>query len=183
MRPAPRPLLVAALLALAATAAARAAEPAEPTGFRADWLTNFDEAAKKAVDLADAIPAAKLGWRPAEGVRSTGAVIGHLALANYFMASFLGTPIPESVDRQLEQSADAVELRRALAASIAHLRSVVVAMDDEALERKVKFFGGREVSGRELLLIALGHVHEHVGQLIAYARVNGIVPPWSAASS
>jgi uncharacterized damage-inducible protein DinB len=182
MRNAPRLLACGALSALVALPLA-AAEAAAPTGFRADWLANYDEATKKAIDLAGAIPAPVLAWRPAEGVRSTGAVIGHLALANYFMASFLGAPIPESVDRQLEQSTDPVALRRALAESIAHTRAVVAAMDDAALERKVRFFGGREVTGRELLLIALGHVHEHVGQLIAYARVNGIVPPWSAASS
>jgi uncharacterized damage-inducible protein DinB len=178
-----RAAAVALAAALAAAPAVAVDEAGVPAGFRADWLENFDEAAQKAIDLAEAIPGAAMAWRPAEGVRSCGAVVAHLALANYYLPSFLGTPIPETVDRQLEQQADPVELRRALAASIAHARAVVAGMSDADLERKVKIFGGREVTGRALLLIALGHLHEHVGQLIAYARVNGIVPPWSAASS
>ncbi|HLF56289.1 MAG TPA: DinB family protein [Thermoanaerobaculia bacterium] len=178
-----RRLFLGVLLAAALVAPAAAEEAAVPAGFRADWLANFDDVARKAIELAEAIPPSALAWRPAEGVRSCGAVIAHLALANYTLPSFLGTPIPESVDRALEQESDPLVLRRTLADSIAHARGVVVAMSDEDLERRVKFFGGREVTGRELLLVALGHVHEHVGQLIAYARMNGIVPPWSAASS
>jgi uncharacterized damage-inducible protein DinB len=176
--PPPRPLAVAVLLA----ALAAGALPASPaaSGFRADWLKNFDEAADKATRLVRTMPGAALAWRPAAGVRSGNQVIAHLALTNYYLPRYLGAPAPAEITRELELEDDPVRLRRVLAESLAHARAVVVDLDDAALERKVRIFGGREVTTRELLLSALGHLHEHLGQLIAYARANGVVPPWSA---
>jgi uncharacterized damage-inducible protein DinB len=54
-------------------------------------------------------------------------------------------------------------------------------MSDADLEKKVKAFGGREMTQRQLMLIILNHMHEHLGQSIAYARSNGVTPPWSEA--
>jgi uncharacterized damage-inducible protein DinB len=180
MRSIARPLAAALVLVLL-PAAAGAQDSPTPGGFRSDWISNFDEVTRKATELAGAIPGETMAWRPAEGIRSCGQVIAHMAVANYFLPSFLGHEVPQEISRQLEQETDPDLLRQRLAESIAHLRGIVAAMSDETLEERVKIFGGREVSTRELLLIALGHAHEHVGQLVAYARSNGIVPPWSAS--
>jgi len=185
MPPLHRPLRAAALtlvaLAFGAATGARAEATSAPTGFRADWLSNFDEAAKKATDLAGALPGETMAWRPGEGVRSSGEVIAHLASANFLLPTFTGRAAPDGIGRDLESETDPARLRRLLGDSIAHLRTIVATMDDAELEQRVKIFGGREVTTRELLIIALGHLHEHLGQLVAYARANGIVPPWSGA--
>jgi len=168
-----------ALVLVAATRAARADDTTAPTGFRADWLSNFDEAARKATDLAGALSGEAMAWRPGEGVRSSGEVIAHIASTNFLLPAYTGRAAPEGIGRDLAGETDPVRLRRLLADSIAHLRTLVATMDDAELEQRVKIFGGREVTTRELLIIALGHLHEHLGQLVAYARANGIVPPWS----
>ena len=63
--------------------------------------------------------------------------------------------------------------------SMAHARSAVLATPDADLDKKVKIFGGEEASERAVIMIIGNHLHEHLGQSIAYARANGITPPWS----
>jgi len=177
--------LAASLAALAtlvlvplAAAPATAEEMAAPAGFRADWLANFDSTVDHVRQLADAIPADKYGWRPAEGVRSIGEAVGHLAVANYYLSSFLGAEMPEGMTMESEKESDPAKLHAMLDASVAHVHSVIEGMSDADLEKEVEFFGNK-MSSRGLLFVALGHVHEHLGQLIAYGRSNGVVPPWS----
>jgi len=185
---------IACLAAAAATNAAPAAadqpatagQPAAPASagaaLRADWLGNFDFTVDRIRQLAAAVPAEKYAWRPAEGVRSVGEVVGHVAVANYYLSSFLGAPMPEGMTMESEKEPDPAKLRALLDASIEHVRGVVGGLTDADLDETVEIFG-RKMSGRAVLLISLGHVHEHLGQLIAYARANGVVPPWSAAAS
>jgi len=170
--------LAALVLAPLAASPAAAEEAAMPAGFRADLLANFDFTVDRINQLADAIPLEKYSWRPAEGVRSVGEVIGHVAVGNYYLASFLGAAMPEGISMESEKEPDPAKLHAMLAASIEHVHAVVDGFDDAKLENEVDFFGNK-VSSRGLMLIALGHVHEHLGQLIAYARSNGVVPPWS----
>jgi uncharacterized damage-inducible protein DinB len=63
--------------------------------------------------------------------------------------------------------------------SFAHVRAGIAATSDADLDKPVKFFGS-DSTVRGVLLTAANHEHEHLGQSIAYARVNGIVPPWTA---
>jgi uncharacterized damage-inducible protein DinB len=67
-------------------------------------------------------------------------------------------------------------------ASFDHMRGVAANMTDADLDKQVKFFGGKMTSERAVLLLIATHMHEHLGQSIAYARVSGIVPPWSAGN-
>jgi uncharacterized damage-inducible protein DinB len=175
----------AAILCLAAATAATAfAEDtaAAKADFRSDWLANFDYAVDEVRQLAGAIPADKYAWRPAEGVRSVGEVFGHIAVGNYFLTSFLGAPMPEGMSMASEKEPDPAKLAAMLDASVEHVHQVVQGLSDADLEKTVEFFG-HPTTQRGVLFAALGHIHEHLGQLIAYARSNGVVPPWTAAQN
>jgi len=170
------------LVPLAAVPATADETPDPVASARADWLGNFDFTIGRVGQLADAIPADKWAWRPAEGVRSVSEVVGHVAVGNYYLATFLGGSMPEGMSMESEKETDPAKLHEMLDASIAHVHQVVEGLTAAQLEEKVEFFG-QQMTKRGILLVALGHVHEHLGQLIAYARMNGVVPPWTAAEN
>lgn len=154
--------------------AAKAQAPAN--GFRAEFLTNLDDVQDKIIDLAESLPADKYGWRPAADVRSTSEVFMHIAGGNYFLSTFLGMDPPKmngDIEKVITKKADVIaELKR----SFDHLRNAVNATSD--LEKPVKMFG-TQTTYRGVLVTVLSHLHEHLGQSVAYARINGVVPPWS----
>jgi uncharacterized damage-inducible protein DinB len=160
----------------------RAGETKAPTsGFRADFLWQLDDARKKIEDLATAVPEEKYSWRPAEGVRSIGEVYNHIAGSNYFFMTFIGIKPPMKMDPDMEKKVTSKEeTLKMLKASFAHVRQAVIELQDKDLEKTAEMFGNT-VSYRNVLLTEMSHVHEHLGQSIAYARSNGVVPPWTAA--
>jgi len=158
------------------------AEPAAPeTGARAEFLVDFAAVTGKLRDLANAIPAEKYTWRPQAGVRSVSEVLLHAAGANYFMPTFFGATVPEGIDLKTFETSttDKAKVIEALEASIVHARGAVLRLSDADLEKTGKWFGGRQVTYRVMIVGAAEHGHEHLGQLIAYARMNGVTPPWS----
>ena len=161
---------------------ARGAEPAAApaAGFRAEVIAEVDSVGKKLVDLAGAVPAEKFGWRPAPGVRSVSEVYVHVAGGDYMLPSFMGVKIPEGVTRDMEKTVtEKAKVIDTLKKSLDHVKSAAANMSDADLDKKVKIFGGREVTERALLTLIVNHMHEHLGQSIAYARMNGVTPPWS----
>ena len=62
--------------------------------------------------------------------------------------------------------------------SFAHLIDLVGGLTDEQRAQEVNFFGLTVDLGTAVTLMA-NDMHEHLGQSIAYARTNEIVPPWS----
>ena len=163
--------LLFALAALPAVAAAGS--------LQADVANELTAVEKKIVALAEAIPAEKFAWRPAEGVRSVSEVYMHIAGANYMFPTMIRIKPPQGVTRDMEKTVtEKAQVIEHLKASFAHARKSFEPVPDADLEKKVKFFG-TEKTERELILILLNHAHEHLGQSIAYARVNGIAPPWS----
>ena len=116
-----------------------------------------------------------------EGVRSTGEVFAHVAGGNYFLPTFWGAKVPEGVKpREFEKAgSDKAKTVDTLKQSFAHVHQLIEAAPDSDLDRMVKIFGGQEASVRTVMLILASHAHEHLGQSIAYARMNGVVPPWS----
>jgi uncharacterized damage-inducible protein DinB len=173
-------LLLAALPTFAAVAPPRRSEPARApvTGFRAEFLRDLDEMQRKIVMLAGAVPADKYGWRPAPGVRSIAEVYMHIAGGNYYLASFVGAPPPLTDERTLESITDKQRVLDELRKSFDHVRNVALNKSDADLDKRVDMFGN-ETTQRGAMMTALNHLHEHLGQSIAYARMNGIVPPWS----
>ena len=177
-------ILLAASAVASAQAPVGAAVPAAPSsGFRADFLTQLDDVSKKILDLAGAVPADKYSWRPEKGVRSVSEVYMHIVVANYFLPSFMGVqPLP-GIDRSTETGIiDKAKVIAMLRQSFDHVRSVVLKTADADLDKKVKVFGGSEMSERALIMVMGNHMHEHLGQSIAYARSNGVTPPWSEAA-
>jgi uncharacterized damage-inducible protein DinB len=158
----------------------KAAEAKPATGVRAEILRQIEDAQKKLLALAEATPADKFGWRPAEGVRTTGEVYAHVAGGNMFLPTFWGAKLPEGVNpREFEkQGGDKAKTIDTLKKSFDHVHQVIAAVPDSDLDRNVKFFG-QEGSVRTVMMILASHAHEHLGQAIAYARMGGIVPPWS----
>lgn len=145
-------------------------------GYDGEWR----HVSNQLVALAEAIPAEKYSWRPAPGVRSTSEVFMHIAISNFGLLSITGPKLPPDLTSQeiektvitkpeviswLKRSLDAVKMARAN-------------LKPADLSRKVKVEGqDADVDGMYLRIIV--HANEHMGQLIAYARMNGVVPPWS----
>lgn len=141
------------------------------------FVRNLEFSGDRVAQLAGAIPEDAYGWRPMEGVRSVSETIMHVAGANYFFAGRLGAASPEGVDPSgFEEITDKAECIAALEASIDHLADALFSVEDPHAAMEVF---GEERTVEDLMLIAIGHVHEHLGQLIAYARSNQVVPPWS----
>ena len=148
---------------------------------------DIEQVEEKLVALAEAIPEDRWGWRPAEGVRSIGEVFMHVAADNYFIPVLAGAPAPAETGVTREyQTAVAYETRSmnkaqtiaAMRASFAHVQGILDELDHEGLMASHDFFGN-QMSGTQVWVLAATHLHEHLGQLIAYARSNGIAPPWS----
>ena len=150
------------------------------SAFFADFLSQENYIEKKITDLAEAIPAEKYSWRPAEGIRSIKEVVVHVGGGNYYLPSLIGVKPPESFSMDAEQTitskADAIN---SMKESFEHVRKMLEGMSDADLDKPADLFGNKS-NVRNALFILLGHQHEHLGQLIAYARSNGVVPPWSA---
>ena len=172
--------LLTAPLLLAAAEPAKAAADRVP-GVRGDVLMQLHDAEKKLVALAEATPAEKFTWRPAEGVRSIGEVYLHVAGGNYEISSAWGAKPPAGVDvENLEKNgADKAKAIAELKASFDSVDKSIAAMSEKDLDREISMFG-RKGTVRMAVIITAVHAHEHLGQAIAYARMNGIVPPWSA---
>jgi uncharacterized damage-inducible protein DinB len=136
----------------------------------------------KITSLAEAIPAEKYSWRPEEGVRSVSELFVHVSSANYFISSLMGAKMPEGLSRDAEKTmTDKSEIQKLLKDSFKFVKEFISSYDTSKLETVVKTPFG-EMTNRDLLLLVTSHPHEHLGQAIAYARVNGVVPPWSKKS-
>lgn len=158
---------------------APAAPSAAPSGLRADVIWQLSDVEKKLVSLAEAMPQDKFGWRPGPGVRSVSEVYMHVAGGNYFLSTFLGAKMPEGLSREMEKTVtEKAKVIDAMKKSFEHARKAVEATPDSDLDKKVKAFG-QEPSERMMMIVLVSHGHEHLGQSIAYARTNGVAPPWS----
>ena len=178
-------LAAAALLAFATPAEAQQPQRA---GLMGDLIKDVTAVQAKLVGLARAIPEDKQGWRPSPDVRSTGEVFLHVASDNYFIPAGMGVQPPAAtgitatdfaaLTRFEKQRMSRDAMVSAMEASFAHLTRAMADTPDARLEEKVKFFG-QDMTVRQVWLLTATHLHEHLGQLIAYARANQVTPPWS----
>ncbi len=157
-------------------------------GVMADLAKDIAEVETKIVGLANAIPESAWEWRPGPGVRSVGEVFTHVAADNYFMPAALGTATPKEVgisgtdyktvgvyeERKRSRAEIIAEMQR----SFAFLKAAMAAAPADKLDAPMKVFG-TETTARATWIGTTTHLHEHLGQLIAYARSNKVVPPWS----
>ena len=177
---------VVAIVALSGAGLPAAAQT--PTGLTGDLITATTQLEEKVLGLAGAMSEAQYAWRPAEGVRSVGEVLMHIAADNYLLPTGLGISAPAATKitatdfpalqayekQKLSKTATIAEVR----ASFAHLKRAFAQIPESRLNETVKFFG-QDFTVRALLILTTTHLHEHLGQMIAYARSNGVVPPWS----
>lgn len=177
---------VAVLTAVLATAAR--AQHGSHGSLTADLRADIEQVEKKMLDLARAIPEEKYGWRPGAGVRSIGEVVLHVTADNYLIPAALGTPADPATGikgddyntalayekRTMNKAAAIAEMEK----SFAHLKKALSDTPAERLGQSVSMFG-TSLSNQQAWILATTHVHEHLGQMIAYARSNGIKPPWS----
>ena len=175
----PIALITLSLVSLAATAVAQApaTAPAAPKGVRVDMLAQLDDAAGKLEQLAGAIPEDKLSWRPGAGVRSVGEVLMHVTGGNYYLPTFAGVKAPADAP-QGENAASRAEAIAQMKRSFDHVRAAIRNLKDADLDKPATMFG-QQTNYRNVYLTTVTHAHEHLGQLIAYARSNGVTPPWS----
>lgn len=187
MKPAPRNTarlfglaLSGAALALACSVAS-AEDAAMPPGAKGEILMWIQDAESKLIQLADAMPQNKYAWRPGKGVRSVGEVYMHVATANYGLPTFVGVAPPAGFDFQTFEKSQTTkaDISRTLKESFAHMKGALTNATDEDMEKPAEFFG-MKTTRRGAFLLLLSHAHEHLGQSIAYARMNGVVPPWTA---
>ena len=145
-------------------------------GFDGEWR----HVSNQRIALADAFPAEKFAWRPGPGVRSTSEVLMHIAMATFYLLSLTGPHMPADFRSPgREQTVTAIaEVISWLERSLDAVRSARAALRPEDLQRKIRIEGkDATVDGMYLRIII--HANEHMGQLVAYARVNGITLPWS----
>jgi uncharacterized damage-inducible protein DinB len=147
-------------------------------GYDGEWL----HVSQQLIALAEATPAEKFSWRPAPGVRSTSEVYMHIAEANFYLLSVTGPKMPddlkEGIDKSVTTKADVINwLKRSLEA----VKQAHLAVTPKDLQRKVHI-ADRDATVDGMYLRIIVHANEHMGQLIAYARMTGVVPPWSSGS-
>jgi uncharacterized damage-inducible protein DinB len=178
-----RKLILAAmavgLMALSGARGVRAQTQDPLEGLWQGYDGELRHVSRQLIALAEATPEDKFKWRPAPGVRSVSEVYMHIATANFYLLSVTGPKMPEDLKEEMEISVTSkaeviIWLKRSLeAVKEAHLKATPA-----DLARKTHNFN-REVTMDGMYLRILVHNNEHMGQLIAYARMSGVKPPWS----
>lgn len=151
-----------------------------PLNFRGEFMGQFNYSANRILALAEAMPADKYSWSPGEGVMSVERVYMHIARYNYYYPeSSLGIAAPEGLEvATMEEITGKEAVVEHLRNSLAHVKELAKGMSEEDLSKEAELYG-RNVQAWSVLLQLVAHMNEHVGQSIAYARMNGVVPPWS----
>ena len=145
----------------------------QPAGLQAAFAKDAGTLSDKFTGLAR-VMSAKYDWKPGQGVRSVGDVFNLIVKENGLLAGALsGTP-----NAGAPPITDPEKMQDALKASYLNLQKAITGLSDNDLQTTVKLFG-RDWTKQDALMHVLEDQHEHLGQSIAYARSNGVVPPWS----
>lgn len=162
---------------------AAAAEDKTPPSYdmKPQAILDLQQLQKKFVGLAEATPAEKFAWRPTQGVRSISELYLHVALANYNIPTMMGVVPAAGIDKEgfekstTEKSKVVEQLNKSFVFAISAVEKMSNA-DFAKAEKKL----GPDANDGDVVYLLVVHDHEHLGQSIAYARVNGVVPPWTA---
>ena len=149
-----------------------------------EQVADFETMRDKFLALAEAFPEETWDWRPMEGVRSVRDVMALMVAEGYLFPRLWGATPPEGVASgfgaeiarvaTLSKSEIIAEMEKAFEHLLASCRD----MTEEEQSAETDWFG-RKVTATAAMGFAAGDMHEHLGQSIAYARTNHIVPPWS----
>jgi uncharacterized damage-inducible protein DinB len=150
-----------------------------PEGIWQGYDGEWKHVSQELIALAEATPADKFAWRPANGVRSTSEVYMHIVLANFYLLSVTGPKMPADLKEDMEKTvASKPEVIAWLKRSLEAVKTAHAAETPKDLERKVHIVD-RDATVDGMYLRIIVHANEHMGQLVAYARMTGVVPPWS----
>lgn len=168
----------------AQSATAQSADKTPPSyDMKAQAIFDLQDLQKKFTSLADAIPAEKYTWRPSDGVRSIGEVYLHIAAANHNIPTMMGSsknPVYMAKDFQTSIT-DKKKIIDEVNESFLYAIGEIQKMSNADFAKPEKALGPDANAG-DVVYILVTHAHEHLGQSIAYARTNGIVPPWTVAA-
>ncbi len=176
--------VAAVVLVLAALLSPDSLAGQEPVGVHAMQVQDLQTMKGKFVSLAEAFSAEQMDWRPMEGVRSVRDVVGLMVAEARLFPAMWGFDPPagtgEGFGAEIERVAALTpdEAIREMAASFDFMIASVESLDHERLHEPSDWFG-TTYTLEAAIGQAIGDMHEHLGQLIAYARTNGVVPPWS----
>jgi uncharacterized damage-inducible protein DinB len=136
---------------------------------------------KKFVDLANALPAGKLTWRPTADSRSFAEVFLHVAGERYQILGFMGAEPPAGFDGKTyeKSTTDKARIVEELNKSWEFTQKAINGMTNADFARMIPKLGPQANAG-DVIYILVADAHEHLGQVVAYARENGVVPPWTA---
>ncbi len=150
---------------------------------KAQSLLDLQNVQKKFVDLANVIPPDKLTWRPAPDARSFAEVLLHVAGERYGILGLMGVEPPAGFDRKTfeKSTTDRTQIIAELNKSWDFAQKTINAMPNAEFAKLLPKLGPQANAG-DVVYILVGDAHEHLGQAVAYARVNGIVPPWTVAA-
>jgi uncharacterized damage-inducible protein DinB len=147
----------------------------QPAGLQAAFAKDAGTLSEKFTGLAR-VMSGKYDWKPGQGVRSVADVFNLIVKENGMLAGVLsGTPTSGPKPAPIT---DPEKMQEALKASYFNLQKAITGLSDNDLQAPVKLFG-KDMTKQGALMLLLNDQHEHLGQSIAYARSNGVVPPWS----
>jgi uncharacterized damage-inducible protein DinB len=147
---------------------------------KAQALFDLERVQKKFVDLANALPSDKFTWRPSEDSRSFAEVFLHVAGERYGILALMGVAQPVGFDgKTFEKSTtDRVRIVEELNKSWDFAKNAINGMTNADFAKLLPKLGPQANAG-DVVYILVADAHEHLGQSIAYARSNGVVPPWT----
>ena len=170
-------LFVLALMVFAPAAQAQAVAEALKTGF----VGRFDYGANRLMQLAEALPEETFAFAPNEGAMSMERVFMHIIRYNYlYPETAMGVDAPADINLDsLEEMTGKEAVLAHLEESIEHVRSLVKGMSADDLTARTELYGSETIQLNVLMQLQ-SHMAEHIGQLLAYTRMNDIIPPWSS---
>src|SRR5436190_14234041 len=182
-------LVVPILLVLAAgintgwaqSASADSADKTAPSyDMKAQSLVDLERVQKKFVDLLDAVPADKLTWRPSSDSRSFAELFLHVAGERYGMLRLMGATPPSDYDgKKFEKfTTDKAQIASELNRTWGFAQKTINGMSNADFAKLMPELGP-QVNAGDVVYILVADAHEHLGQAVAYARMNGVAPPWT----
>jgi hypothetical protein len=157
---------------------------AEFAAWRQVQTQDIDGLRQKFMALAKAVPSGKLAWRPMKTTRSFREVFAHVAAEGNTETAMFGRPLPagsvadfDAEEARLTKLADG-ELIAAMDRAMQSLSATLGGLTPATINTPITYYGQRTLP-RVATTYTLNDLHEHLGQLVAYARMNAIVPPWS----
>ncbi|MGH9641188.1 MAG: DinB family protein [Terriglobales bacterium] len=150
-----------------------------PEGIWQGYDGEWKHVSAQLIALAEATPEDKFVWRPAKGVRSTSEIYMHIVMANFYLLHITGPKFPPDLKDDAEKTVTAkADVMKWLKRSLDAVKDAHLAETPADLQRKVHV-ADRDATVDGMYLRIIVHANEHMGQLVAYARMTGVVPPWS----